>query len=1148
MNAGLLLKTLRWTVLSAAALRPAASVCAADAPFEADFRNPPPDSRPWVYWYWMNAAVSEPGILADLSAMRQAGLRGAYLMPIKGAGQPPLLQPPAEQLSPEFWALVRRAMTEADRLGLQLAMHDCDGFAVAGGPWITPELSMQKVVWSRTLVEGGRHFEGVLEQPASKEGYYGDIALLAWPARDYDSQAAPTARVSTDKADADPSALAVPGNKAMFTSERPCWIQFAYDQPFTCRSIVIRPGGFTVAGSIQGNRLLLEASDDGRAFHTVARLEPPRHGWQDGDADVTHAIAATTARFFRFRYDPEGSEPGSENLDSAKWRQSLKLREIDLSSEPRIHQFEGKEGEVWRVSRRTTAEQVPDSLCVPPAQIVDLTARMGADGRLAWDAPPGRWVLLRLGHTSTGHRNDTGGGGKGLECDKLSAPAAQLQFEHWFGEAEREAGPALAGRVLKVLHVDSWECGSQNWTGDFREEFARRRGYDPLRYLPAMAGIPVGSADLSERFLHDIRATIAELVVDRFFGTMARQAREHDCLFSAESVAPTMVSDGMLHFREVDLPMGEFWLRSPTHDKLNDILDAVSGSHTYGRQIAQSEALTELRIAWDEDPALFKGVADRNYCFGINRYVFHVFTENPWTDRRPGMTLNGVGSYFQRDQTWWHSVRAWVDYAARCQAVLQDGRPVADIAVFTGEEIPRRAVMPEQLVESVPGLVGEAIVDREHARLANVGLPTREMPAGVLAGANLSKPSDWVDPLGGYAYDSINADALLRLAEVKNGRIVLPGGASYAVLLFPGARPMSPDPEAMTPEVADRLLGLVRSGATVILCQAPSRSPSLSGFPESDARVGKIGRELWPGTGVRSIGRGRVVAGPWTETTLASLGVEPDFVERDLDVAPEPSNRRAIGWTHRAEAGGDLYFVSNQDAEARSIEVSLRASGRLPELWDPVSGEIRPAETWRVEEGRTVLPLRLPPSGSIMLVMRTPTSLKGGAGGANWVHPSFASALGGPWSLSFDPAFGGPREAVTLDALASWSASDAPAVRFYSGTAVYSRTFDWDGRAGPRARAWLELGRVANLAAVTLNGKDCGVAWTPPYRVDITLALRPGPNRLEIAVTNTWANRLIGDHGLAADQRRTSLVGPYRLDGQPLLEAGLLGPVEIQLE
>ena len=1117
----------------------------------AAFRDPPEAARPWVFWYWRNAAVSRAGITADLEAMKGAGIEGAYLMPVGGPTQPPLFEPPAPQLSPRWWDLVRFAMQEADRLGLKLAMHACDGFTVAGGPWITPALSMQKVVWTRTELEGGRTVDLALPRPEAHLGYYQDIAVLAFPAPEGEGGATRAAapRVTTSVPSVAPEILAgLPaGGTKPLVSEQPCWIQYAFAAPFTCRAVTIRvpPTTGIQTNTYFANRLTIAVSDDGEHFRDLGRLVPPRHGWQDGDV-TTHAIPAVTARFFRFGYDPAGAEPGAEDLDSAKWPPVLRLTGLELSGAARVDDFEGKSGEFWRVGARTTAAEAPDAACVPLAQIRNLTDHLDADGHLRWAPPPGRWTVLRIGHTSTGSTNYAGGAAVGLECDKFNPEAARLQFDHWFGAAIREVGPELAGRVLKIFHVDSWEAGSQNWSPVFRAEFLRRRGYDPVPYLPAMAGVPVQSADVSERFLHDVRQTIAELVVDNFYRPMADLAHAHGCVFSAECVAATMVSDDLRHDDIVDLPMGEFWLRSPTHDKLNDILDAVSGAHLYGKPIAQAEAFTEVRLEWDEAPALLKALADRNYSFGINRFVYHVFMENPWPDRRPGMTLGGVGSFFQRDQTWWGPGRAWVDYARRCQALLQAGRPVADVAVFTGEEVPSRAVLPEQLLGTLPGILGPAVAAREAVRLANTGEPQALMPDGVPHAVNLTDPADWVDPLHGYAYDSINRDALLRLATVRYGRIVLPGGASYALLVVPAARPFSPDPERMSPEVADRLHELAAAGATVLLCARPEESPSLQGYPACDADVRGDAAALWPdpATGIRAVGAGRVLAGPYRQTTFEPLGLTPDCLVTGADGAPADG----IGWAHRTGPAGDIYFISNQRPSGRTLSVSLRVAGRVPELWDAVTGEIRRASEWRVEGGRTVLPIRLASSGSIFVILREATASAGSAAGPNWPEPRRGPKLDGPWRVTFDPKNGGPPEAVTFARLEDWTQRPEAGIRYYSGTADYVRTFAWTPTAPKPGRVWLDLGRVESIAAVTVNGVPCGVAWTAPWRVEITAALKPGTNEVRIAVANTWANRLIGDHALPEAQRITWTTAPYRGGDTGLLPAGLLGPVSLEEE
>lgn len=1051
------------------------------------FRQPPAAARPWVFWYWLQGAVSREGITADLQAMRDAGLGGAYLMPIQGPGDPPLVDPPIVQLTPEFWAMVRHAAEEADRLDLELAMHVCDGFATAGGPWITPEQSMQKVVWSETQLEGGKRVEVALPQPETIEGYYRDIRVVTFPARvgtGVSTRTVPVAVTASDGAGV--GFLAKPASEGRYRYEGKCWVQYEFKNPFTCRSVRIEPDGT----NYQALRPRLEVSNDGKSFREVTQLEPPRHGWQDSDGGFTFAIAPITARYFRFYFDPAGSEPGSEDLDRAKWKPVLKINRLELIASAQLHQYEGKSGVVWRIAPETNIAQAPDELCVDPNDIVDLSERMSPEGKLIWEAPKGEWTVMRFGHTSTGHHNDTGGGGRGLECDKFRPDVVRLQYDKWFGEARRQLGPELAERVLKVFHVDSWECGSQNWSPVFRGEFQRRRGYDVVDYLPVLAGVPVESAERSEEVLHDVRTTIAELVVDSFYGTLEALAHEAGCRFSAESVAPTFTNDGMLHFRAVDVPMGEFWLRSPTHDKPNDMLDAIHGAHVYGKPIVQAEAYTELRMAWDEHPGMFKSLGDLQYARGINRMVYHVFMHNPWLDRRPGITLGRIGLYAQRDQTWWKPGRAWVEYATRCQAMLQWGKPVVDIAVFTGEEIPRRAVLPERLISILPGLIGAEQVALERQRLANEGQPLRDLPEGVSHSANMTDQLDWLDPLRGYQYDSINRDALLRLAIVREGRIELPGGASYAVLVIP-------DKQGLSPQVARKLEELREAGASVI------------------------------------------------DTPYFADDLTPHGVPRDMEVR---SGAQAIGadiaWAHRATDVADIYFLSNPHDEVKNLVLSLRGTGRQPEFWDPVTGEMISKVMWHPHQGRTTLPLQLPPHGSMFVVLRTASATPVPGGHPHWQPLPPLLQLDGAWEVRFSPAAKGPSEPVQFADLADWTQHSESGIRHYSGTAQYRKIFRLVQPRMP-ARIWLDLGRVENLAEVTVNGKNCGVVWTPPYRVEITSAVNNGENELTIAVTNTWANRLIGDAGLPNSERITRTASDQTMKGKPLLPAGLLGPVKL---
>lgn len=1069
---------------------------------EQSVRYTADDVRPWTFWYWMYGAVTPEGITADLEAMKQVGLGGAYLMPIKGVGQGAEYEGQAQQLTPEFWEMVDHSMKEAKRLGLRLGMHICDGFALAGGPWIAPQESMQKIVWSDTIIRGGNIERLPLPQLESYEGYSEDIATYAIPLgkQPADVVMRPVISLATLPGTEvkDKKKAVNMDEKGVIRSSYPCRIDYTYEQPVTVSNVEIVLSG----NNYQAHRLKVLVSDDGRNYRFLKQLKPARHGWQNTDCHSTHGLPPTTAKYFRFEWTPEGSEPGCEDLDAAKWKPNLKIKEIRLHTAPRIHQWEGKAGFVWRVADASTSQEIPDEACVQLNEVRRLTLTEGA---LTAKLPEGEWRILRMGHTSTGHVNATAGGGKGLECDKFSVAAVRKQFDNWFAQVFEKTTPEVAREVLKYMHVDSWECGSQNWSATFAAEFKSRRGYDLMPYLPLLAGIPMESAEKSEQVLRDVRITIGELVTDVFYTVLAQCAGEYDCRFSAECVSPTMVADGLRHYDKVDLPMGEFWLNSPTHDKLNDVLDAVSGAHIYGKNVIQAEGFTEIRGTWDEDPAMLKPLLDRNYALGINKLFFHVFTHNPWLDRAPGMTLDGIGLFYQRDQTWFRESSAFVDYATRCQTFLQKGTPVVDIAVFTGEEMPRRAILPDRLVSILPGIYGAERVESERVRLANEGQPLRVVPVGVTHSANMADPDKWINPLRGYQYDSFNKDALLRLAKVEDGHIVLPGGGRYKVLVLPTARPMDPTAVPLSKEVEQKIAEWKEQGVII---------PEL----------------------------------PYKAESFAVMGLE-----RDVELPAE------VAYAHRTADDMEIYFIANQKNEARNFTASFRQKGLAPKLYDAVTGRTYIPEQWAEREGRTEVSLSLPAYGSrFVIFFKSKDALELFAGDSllheenvaaenmakrlvrhEWKEESRTPLENSEWTVHFEKT----DVKLVRDELFDWSKESDAKVKFYSGRACYTSSFvvqdEFDGSV------LLSLGRVANVATVRVNGKACGIAWTPPYQVDITSALVAGANRLEIEVVNTWANALRGMDQGSAPFDGIWANAKYRLPGDDLLPAGLLGPVEL---
>ena len=724
-------------------------------------------TKPWTFWYWMYGAVSEAGIKADLQGMKDVGLGGCYLMPIRGAAERPEYKGQADALSPNFWKLVDYSFQQADSLGLEMGIHICDGFALAGGPWIKPEEAMQKIVFCDTIVRGGHHhFQ--MQKPPHNDGYYEDIAVYAIPVGNLNEEvfayrhgALQEKYSIKDKKKATYSSEVTVNDKGVFCADKPCWFQYEFDNPTLVFNVEVEPSGT----NIQCQRLLVKASDDGETFRVLKQLTPPRQGWQNGGFNTTFSFPPTKVKYIRFEWTPEGTEPGAEDLDAAKWKPVLRLKDLRVGTLPAVDNWEGKAGYVWRIAPVTPEEDLGRKSHVYTSEMVRTT--MNGD-MVDLDLIGGTYRILRMGHTTTGHTNATAGGAKGLECDKFSRQAVEKQVDAWFGQFMQRPHH----EVVKYLHVDSWECGSQNWSRNFADEFQRRRGYDLIKVLPVMAGVPIINA---ETILRDVRQTINELINDVFFATVAQKAHASGVQLSSESVAPTMVSDGMEHYRVVDVPMGEYWLNSPTHDKPNDMLDAISGAHVYGKNIVQAEGFTEVRGVWDETPASIKPLLDRNFAWGMNRLFFHVNTHNPWLDKKPGMTLDGIGLFFQRDQTWYPEAKGFVDYITRCQKLLQKGKPVTDIAVFVGEEIPVRAFTPDKLVPMLPGLFGDARVASEQKRLANQGQPMTESPVGVKHAAGILDLKDWVNPLHGYQYDSMNKDALLN-QNFDYKALVIPSG------------------------------------------------------------------------------------------------------------------------------------------------------------------------------------------------------------------------------------------------------------------------------------------------------------------------------------------------------------------------------------
>lgn len=1163
------------------------------------FATPPATARPWVYWFWNNGNVTKAGITADLEAMKRAGIGGVIIMDVVERFAPP--PGTADFMGPEWQELFCFAVAEAHRLGLEVNMTNGPGWCGSSGPWITPELSMQKLVSTNLVVTGPARFSGVIPRPETDSQRWRDVFDSTVKYADY--------------------------------------------------------------------------------YEDVAVLAYP----VNADGVVASDV------------------------------------------------------------------------------VQNLTAKLTADGRLDWEVPAGEWILQRIGHTSTGSSTRPPvKGGNGLECDKLSRTAMDVHFTNMMGKLIGEVGNA-AGPTLSATHIDSWEVGSQNWTPLLREEFKKRRGYDPLPFLPDIitaqtpdgkSHLVVGDAATARRFRWDYAQTISELLAQNYVGRLAELAHQHGLRLTIEGYNLPF-GDEATYTAAADEPMSEFWATGGNENEAKG-RQMASVAHIMGDKVVGAEAFTSGdNEQWKFHPATVKALGDYEFSQGINRFVVHRYAHQPYLDRYPGATMGPWGLHYERTQTWWEMSGAWHEYLSRCQFMLRQGLFVADLVYL-------RPQQPDQTYFN----------------------PEPPVPAG-------------------YKYDECSAEALIQRMSVKEGRLVLPDGMSYRLLVLPA------NDRLMTPALAQKIKSLVAAGATV-LGPAPTASPSLTDYPQCDAEVSQLATEVWGDCDGKTVtehafGAGKVIWGQSLESVLQQLHTPADF-----------TSSVKLNWIHRQVDNTEVYFVANGQAVATEAKCHFRLTGLRPELWDPETGKISPLAMYEDSAAGITIPLRLEASGSAFVIFRAPTkpfdpvvsfthdgrpvvalgetpeilvesatygvpgdaartrdvrakvqalvaqgelefpvsllaqgddpafgivktlalkytvagqpvtlaaqdldrvvldspllfapeagavsgltgayfanpdlngqpavvrvdsginfawnsgspaagipahnwsarwtgtltalksgdytfclyaddgcrlfvddqtvidhwSLDGGTephtGKINLVagkkyrvrmeyfqgpgddsihlswlvpapvrpaeiregaagkleliaaqpgHYEITRASGqtagvalnaipavmeitGPWRVQFPPHWGAP-DAITLDTLHSLSTSTNDGVKYFSGTATYTKTFDWQPEMGAQSNAQeiLDLGEVEVMAQVWLNGHALGTLWKAPFTVDVTRQLQPGRNTLEVRVADLWPNRMIGDASLPVDQRFTwSSYEPFTPDS-PLPASGLLGPVILE--
>ena len=869
--------------------------------------------------------------------------------------------------------------------------------------------------------------------------------------------------------------------------DKPLVVELASPEPFEAQSAEI------VLASGKGSGDIVVEAETGGAWKRICKMPYSRYNHGPGVGFAPHApifaaFSPTTAKRFRVTVS-------TTRTDAAAGFASVAVctaPHVERAVEKSLGKMHETPLPMWNEYKWPVEMECAEGTALDPSKSVVLTGKVAPDGKLDWKVPAGTWAIYRIACAPTGTKNGPANPeATGYEVDKMSREHIAAHFDAYLGKI-LEATPPESRKAIRHAVLDSYEQGGQNFTDHFAEKFKASFGYDPTPYFPVLHGTAVGSRADSDRFLWDLRRFVADEVAYSYVGGLRKASNAHgmetwlECYghwgFPGEFLQYGGQSDGIA---------GEYWCEGSLGDIENRA--ASSCAHIYGRRLVWAESNTSAHKWFERGPMDLKQRTDRFFAEGLNATILHVYIQQD-SDRKPGR-IAWFGNEFNRHNTWFEHFDLFTGYLKRCGWMLRQGLNVADVAYFIGEDAP-----------------------------CMTGVCDPALPAG-------------------RQFDYINAEVLTETAGVdEKGRIVLPHGTAYEVLVLPKL-------DTMRPKMAECVERLVNAGATVI-GPRPVRSPSLAGQPESDAKVREIAERLWGEEEckvesvkckVRKYGKGVIASGISLEEALKMRGSEPDVILHSTLYTLHSS----LAYAHRTMPKAEIYFISNQSGkEISSVDVSFRVAGRAPELWDAATGERRTAENWREEKGRTAVTLSLAKHESVFVVF--PKEAGKGFNPVNPVNPVKNDLRVGPWIVEFesDGLHRGPKEPVKFDKLIDLSTSDDPAIKYYSGKLVYRTTFTLPSSSLPSTLS-LDLGEVSVTAKVKVNGKDAGGVCFAPYRLDIAPFVKAGENELEIEVCNLWVNRLVGDDGLenrptwtsipCADKKRTKLH-----------KSGLLGPVSIQ--
>lgn len=1075
------------------------------ATLQAGFENPPQESRVQVWWHWMNGNITKDGLKKDLEWFKRIGLGGFHQF--DGAGMTPtVVDERLIYMTPGWKDALKFATRTADSLGLWMTIASSPGWSATGGPWVKPEDGMKKIVWRTAETSGGK-VDLQLPEPFRKTGayqngapqgrgsalssteYYGDIATLAvklpegqksvWDLNPKVSSSGGQFTLemlnNDDVADGD----ILPENR----NGAYAWICYEYPEPVTVRSLSvagISGGGFEV--STGASDYALESSDDGKNWNRVSYVNGSRV------SEVTLSVPATTARYFRLTVkNPEPPKAfdngGYTFMMGAPGKKVTRISEFRLYPYSRVNRAEDKAA--FTSTAKLMYVPTPESegeAFAKAEDVVDVSSFVDESGRLKWDAPEGKWRIYRFGWSLTGKQNHPAPPeATGLEVDKLGKEPYARYFHTYYDMYKEATGGLIGKHGIQYILTDSYEAENNNWTPSMFEEFLSHRGYDLRPWLPVLAGEVLDSPERSDLFLHDWRQTIGDLYAENYDQLTKITRDEYGMVggyYEAHEAGRAYVVDGMDVKKTASVPMGAMWTRAPwslnpdgtPNFSLyeNDDHESASVAHIYGQNYTAAESFTASGgyDAYSFHPGNLKAVADIELANGINRFVVHESAHQPSDDLVPGMSLGGVGQWFNRHETWAEMAGVWVDYLSRSSYMLQAGRNVADILFYYGED----SCVQSEIGSQSPGI-----------------------PAS-------------------YEWDYCSPTALKdEILAASDGTLYARTGKTCYKMIW-----MDRNVDYMSVDVLRKLDELVRAGA-VLGGVRPHHRASLTDDPdEFDSLV----KDIWDSS------RPNVYEGKTLQEVLTAAGIA-----QDVNIGDD------MRFAHRDGGKTQIYWINKPSDEFQDVTLSFRVSGLKPAVWHPEDCRVEEV-SYRQKDGRTEVDLHLVPNDAVFVVFSGKAEQS--ADVPQHVSADVAS-IDTPWTVRFQEKRGAPAEAVFPE-LKSYTESSEFGIKYFSGVASYNNNFQLDGKPG---ELWIDLGEVANLAEVWVNGKYCGTVWKYPYRADISSAVHEGENTLELKVANVWSNRLIGDLQPDCPEKVTFTDTQHYKASDPLRTAGLLGPVKI---